>query len=506
MSEKVIKESMSSIFEFNNSQYTVLDHSQSLLMTEEERRVVDGKHIIGRVVGPMFVPDGASRNDRWYPKELWENVLKDPEVQTRLESRLVFGSIGHDDQPFSDADLRNGLASHITTRLWIDENTGLGMGESLILGTQTGQTLLTTLKAGSKLHVSSRAFGEYKANEYHDGMPVVDPDTYQFHCFDWVIDPGFLQARPTLKEKKEEDFQHKSSDMENKETFNEALSVLKEAKTLAESKVVSLTEENENLKQKNEALRKEANRVIAGYRALLGDVNAVQEAIKKSGAKSVSELAEAFKLPNAKELIKFLSGKKMKLETLQGIESLISTKNEGMSSLANAHRLLKAKLEKKDAVINKAKALIESYQKYGSLEELEDTYTVLEKYTTLGSIPDITRVLSICSEKYKKVRAREVNSIVEALAKKSGVEVETVASLIKKVGVTEARSILGQLKKPIVEKKKPVVENKVIEKGEAKSSIFEKYSVNNLTKAPVKEAKEEVKAEVPLFERYAVKK
>lgn len=474
MAERKVN-TLSEVYEFKDPQYNVVDSSQKELLTEEEQKIVDGKHIIGRVVGPMFVPDGASRNDRWYPKELWEKVINNPDVKTRLAERLVFGSIGHDDQPFTDDDLRKGLASHITTKLWIDETTGLGMGESLILGTPTGQILLTALKAGSKLHVSSRAFGEYIPNKYHENMPIVDPDTYQFHCFDWVIDPGFLQARPALKEKLEKEIS-KSTIMDDKDNIiKEMIASLKESNKNLATKNEALIKENADLRKKFESLSKKANEALAQYASVLGDKAAIKEALASFGAKTVSSLLEGY-TPDMKKLLDFCKGKKIKHETLKGIEALVGSKNESVASLANAHRVIKARLEARESKLEKAVKLIEAYRAFGTLEELSAAQTILEKYTQIGSVPDITRIMSLCQEKINNVIKTKANAVVESLAKSTGVEVERVANLVKKVGVSEAKAILSQVKPKatLSEAKEVVAEAKV----EEKKSVSESSAVS----------------------------
>jgi len=119
----------------------------------ESQSIVDGEHIIARASGEAFFPDSASRNNRFYPREAWTNALKDESLQTRLGKRLVFGSVGHD-QPLDDVAVREGKISHIVNRIYIDESTGKGMAEFLILNTPSGRTLNTLLRAGSAISVS----------------------------------------------------------------------------------------------------------------------------------------------------------------------------------------------------------------------------------------------------------------------------------------------------------------------------------------------------------------
>lgn len=158
-----------------------------------------GFQVLGRLIGPHFVPDGTSRNQRFYPKSLWEKVIKNPSTQAKLERKLMFGTIGHADNFDVEKFAREGLLSHMTVKVWIDEDTGLGMCEDWILDTPAGRNLLAFCKAGCRFYTSSRAAGSFK-NEKYNGMPVVDEDTYDLGGWDMVVDPGFLQADPSLVE------------------------------------------------------------------------------------------------------------------------------------------------------------------------------------------------------------------------------------------------------------------------------------------------------------------
>ena len=70
--------------------------SPSIQFSITESSEVDGKHILGKVKGEFFVPDGKSRNKRFYPRELWEKVISSQAIKEKLANRLMFGTIGHD--------------------------------------------------------------------------------------------------------------------------------------------------------------------------------------------------------------------------------------------------------------------------------------------------------------------------------------------------------------------------------------------------------------------------
>lgn len=168
---------------------------------EEAKGEVDGKHVLAKLRGEFFFPDGISRNNRFYSKNLWNKVLAEAAVKERLQERRMFGTISHE-QEINDTALLDGKLSHVVTNLGIQEGNK-GIGEALILNTHAGRTLNACLRAGTKLFVSSRASGGMKG-ETKSGVPVVDENSYKLQTFDFVLEPGFLQASPQVAEQLQE--------------------------------------------------------------------------------------------------------------------------------------------------------------------------------------------------------------------------------------------------------------------------------------------------------------
>lgn len=171
----------------------VLTPIQNLVI--EESAEVDGEHILAKIRGDFFVPDGTSRNNRYYSRQVWENVLADLETQAKLTERRMFGTISHE-QPIDDKAVLEGKVAHIMTRIWLDGSHG--MGEALVLNTPAGRILNTMLRAKASLYTSSRARGDFDGE--HNGAMAVDPSKYKLETFDFVTDPGFLQANPKIVE------------------------------------------------------------------------------------------------------------------------------------------------------------------------------------------------------------------------------------------------------------------------------------------------------------------
>ena len=113
-------------------------------------------------------------------------------MQRKLTNGQMFGRIGHEAE-ITDEDIAEGKFSHITRN--IDWKTGIA--ESVIYNTDMGKTLYTILRAGTTMYVSSRADGDYEGKD-EDGNDILDPKTYKLERFDFVQDPGFLDAKPKM--------------------------------------------------------------------------------------------------------------------------------------------------------------------------------------------------------------------------------------------------------------------------------------------------------------------
>jgi hypothetical protein len=165
-------------------------------------RLVEAKEkkrpgVLAVVEGTFFVADKPSRNGRIYPKELWENVLSSSDLKRMLQNRLLFGTVGHVEEQLDDL-IREGKVSHVVTDLKVMSD-GRGWGKAEILDTPVGRVLKTLLESGSKLSVSSKAYGEYDG-QTGEGHWRVSPSSFILERFDFVVDPGFLEAQPKVKE------------------------------------------------------------------------------------------------------------------------------------------------------------------------------------------------------------------------------------------------------------------------------------------------------------------
>lgn len=477
-----------------------LTESQQVTSVDKLKRV-DGKYIIGMIEGQFFKPDGMSRNNRFYPKALWENAVNSADVKNRCMCSTMFGEIGHSDGPVGDMTLRNGCASHFIDELWITPKNE-GMGRAYILNTPTGNLLKTYLGAGCKLKVSSRGEGMFCEDCTENGNPVIDPYTYELQTFDFVLNPGFLETNAQLREEYERVAQSPIINEEIKTVINHVKKGENSKMTLDTDKYIQeLKEELKAVKAENKALTeslnakekellqkqfaeseevKKLNEAYAPYKKLNVSAKTIQETFKKSQsalkkakeekdrlteelesykkeAGSIEELKEATRLANkALSMVKDYRalGSVAELKALK--ESAVDTKTVNTLK-GNAEKALKVVKESKELekAAEKACTLLEAYKKLGTVEELS-------KLKQASSVSGV-----------KKVSVKEAKE----LSKKYNITIENAGKLLKKFGS--------------VDKVGSLLESKLAEKTEATSE--KKIDIKESTELIKEEAKSDAK-------------
>ena len=385
-----------------------------------ESNDVDGEHILSKVRGVFFVPDGKSRNGRFYPKELWENVISDPEVKSRLKSKAMYGTVGHSQKIDDDAILK-GLVSHIVTSMEI--KNGKGIGEALILNTPAGKNLNTILQAGGSMFVSTRADGTFEGKR--EGLPVVNPKTYNFNTVDFVLDAGFIEANPSLAESYNKILECNNDNKKEGNTMSEKLlemlsndnSDLKfEVKTLT-ADVQSLKEAKQTLEDENKHLSEEMIKFEEANKKIkeMEDEMETEAEKKKDGEEELKEYKEIGSTPEQvketlKESLEYIkkvneelggfNAAKKALETAIEFKTKVNAEG-GLNSLIEAKAKIKEMEEEK---------LLESKNK--EVKEISDELNISEEKVTellesqdADSIRSIYKALeeNIDKDKYKKV-------------------------------------------------------------------------------------------------------
>ncbi len=379
---------------------------------------IDGTHVLAKVRGQFFVPNGTSRNGRFYSKRLWEKVINDPNIQTKIKKKLMFGTVGHDAK-LGDQAVREGVVSHFMHHIEIDEATNRGIGEAWILNTPVGRILNTVLRAGSELYVSSRANGTFKGKK--NGVPAVDEDTYELDGWDFVIDPGFLEADPKLSEALNEAIKQGEQKMDKNS---------KEMK-MDERLVKHVTDENAELKiqvgnltDEIEAIREDKKTIEEENAHLKAENDKMEEAAK---------IAEAIKeIGTVEEIKEKLEKAKAEAEELAAYKEFSESAEDAKKTLENAKEYIKTIREE-----------------FGTIEEIKEYFEKSEKFINtvaeIGTIEEINTSLdkleSIIEEKVKA----EKQAKVDALAEELKISSEKVEKLLEKLTEEEIRELYSEV-------------------------------------------------------------
>lgn len=387
----------------------------------EKESVVDGTHVLGRVLGEFFVPDGESRNKRFYSESLWRKALGNTDFSRKMSEKKIFGTIGHDEEPITEEQLRKGEVSHLVTKLWIEEGADgvkRGMGEAIVLNTPTGRNLNTYLRAGCRLNTSSRASGSFAEGKQMNGVPVVDEDSYVLETFDFVLDPGFIQARPDLVEqlnpKPQEDFRMEDNSMGR----------------LAESSLKALQESRDSLqRQLTEAItaKSETESRLALVTERLQKLSALEPvapvletlAIDPSTVSRIPRIFEDLGIANFAALVSFLEGiSKKDVEHIR--KGRIADR---MRVLEQYQKRVSSTPEIGVKIGQRAAKEIEAYRKIGTASEISEKLNKAEELKrglrSIGSITEARRALTEAKRELDAIAALGTRQEIEEALRSS---------------------------------------------------------------------------------------
>lgn len=162
-------------------------------VSNEIKESAKHKGVIGKIGGIGADSNKPTRNNRRYTLKLWQNVEKSEYFIEGMENRTIIGEANHPNERL-DYSIIDGAV--ILTKFEIQED-GTVYTEFDILDTLPGRTVKAYFDAGCKLGVSSRGLGE---EVVVNGETIIDPETYQFYCFDVVAFPAVKTARMELIE------------------------------------------------------------------------------------------------------------------------------------------------------------------------------------------------------------------------------------------------------------------------------------------------------------------
>lgn len=450
-------------------------------LSPEEKQA---RGILGRLYGDCADIKMPTRNGRGYSEEVFDNSFKEGTVASELlKNGGIPGECGH---PADRTEIDMEKIAIMMPEKPRKDKSGKLIGYWDILDTPCGRIAYQLAKYGFKLGISSRGTGDVV--EGFDGSETVDPDTYDFQCFDLVVVPAVESARLSMVES-----------LQPKKSLNESLNELidkEEDKHNKDIMVETLNELNINLSDKgsDDIASKESTE---GTTAEDNGVNLVEELQKsllenKSLKKQVEDLQEKLSVcytkeanqaeeidgykKNVQSLTESLQNRddktsriteqsKQKSMELQKMCKKVDELNESVSRLKEikseneAHtKVLEESISKQRAEIVKLKSENKRWEKENGelsckIETLTESVEDLKKDSALKN-SNLSMKLSRATElaeKYKKVAGVAVDKYISTQALRLGVTAQEIKNrLSEHYSFEEIDRVCEELQKNIL--------------------------------------------------------
>lgn len=304
--------------------------------------------ILGRLEGPCADCISSTRNGRKYSDKLWTKVFSNPIVKETIANGGIVGEFGHPLDGRTEVEPEK--IAIIMPEAPERGKDGLLIGKFDILDTPNGRILNCLCKYGYKIGISSRGSGDII--ESFTGEEEVDPESFEFSCFDAVLVPSVKAARmkyESLTEslnkennvKKALTEAYNNSSEDDKKIMKETLDSLK----------IDLTskEENDEVEKSNDA--------VDNIKADM--VDELQEALKENQQlqNQLKELHEKLSVSYTKEATLNEELSRYKQATANLSESVKQVK-----ALRGRIKSLEHSLSEKDDKINLKESLVEDYK------------------------------------------------------------------------------------------------------------------------------------------------
>lgn len=406
-----------------------------------------GDPILGRLTGPCADIINPTRNGRKYSNELWEKVFSNPIVLEYFECGGIPGELDH---PEGRQEISSDKICWIMPKPPVKNDKGELIGEWDILDTPNGRILKTLCDYGYKIGVSSRGSGEVYPDS--DGNEAVDPDQYEFSCFDAVLLPAVKSARlsyvteslkdsnVTLKQALAESL-NSASDSDRK-IMQETLNKLNLEYTSEEAQAPSV----ENIEEVNESVAVENNEadLVEQLQTLLKEnkekeqqIIELQEKLSVSYTKesacnekilsyqqSISKLSEEAK--KVKSLEEKLSKAENDVKQLR--EALTASKKASAANVAKLQANSKSLVESVSSSKQKIRELQEQLKvanenSSGKIDSLNEQLSTAKKDLEIKKT-EYSKKLGASNklvEKYKNIAAGAVDRYIQSQALRLGV-------------------------------------------------------------------------------------
>jgi len=421
--------------------------------------------VLAMVEGPHFAPNRASRNKRIYTDSLWTKQLARPNVMAKLTDGLMLGTVGHKEMSTDDL-INEGKVAVRVQKLWIDEATGLGMGQTEILDTPVGRILHTLMIGGSKMATSSKASGGYSGKN-GEGLDVVDEDSFDLERFDFVTDPGFLEARPELREALEEALTGKNSSDFKEDINMEAIERLTQENIKLVNQIAEFTTRDQKQTEELSGLKVK----VAQYETL--GAYDVLKVIVENATKIEAEFGDHEKIKKTYEDIEALLSSIKQYGTIQDIDAVI----EDYSKISQEF----GTFEEIQALLAKSEEMKKAFEAHGDvpaiLANLESFKGYKEFFEKFGSVEDVTGLLMKTKTFLEKMKEANTDKKFEELATKYGIKVDKLKELAGTMALDKLEAFVKEMKESLETTRKFKVEDKNKKLPESRvGRMFESFS------------------------------
>ena len=325
-----------------------MENTGALTYNDSVKTNKKNEAILGRLEGPCADCISSTRNGRKYSDKLWTKVFSNPIVKETIDNGGIVGEFGHplDGRTEVEPEKIAIIMPEVPER----GKDGLLIGKFDILDTPNGRILNCLCKYGYKIGISSRGSGD--VIESFTGEEEVDPESFEFSCFDAVLVPSVKAAR--MK------YESLTESLNNESNVKKALTEAYDNSSEDDKKIMK-----ETLNSLNIDLTSKED---------IDDVVTSNDAVDSIKANMVDELQEALKenqqLQNQlKELHEKLSVSYTKEATLNEELSRYKKATASLSesvkrakALKERVRTLERSLSDRDDKINQKEHLIESYK------------------------------------------------------------------------------------------------------------------------------------------------
>jgi hypothetical protein len=312
-----------------------------------EYRIVEKRKrpgILMTLEGKLQHAGVENQNKRLYPVTLWDKLLENDEVKSRITNREMVGTLGHPASGATDEE----KISHVITNLY-KKSDGEIWGNVDVLDTPHGQIAAKLFEAKVRIGASSRGDGSTVKN----GDIEEVQDDYALETFDLVLKPSTFGAFPQITESVQD---RKENDTKIVEALDNLIDKSSDLDVLFEcDRISGLLESSNNLRSKIKT------KLIETRKDLEPNNN--------------ESLEESMDPKESKDTINYIKEQVDKgiAEAIGIKESEIVKLNKQIVELTTENKTLAKKVEAAEKLINGFTA------KLRELKEHKNTDTVLQK-------------------------------------------------------------------------------------------------------------------------------